>query len=119
MALCSDNYTVSVNTEKSPPVYTIYDAEGDPTDGPLSISNKNTLITYTLNKDSSHLRFIAPEISGDPDHDLSYTLSADGQTLIIIDANTDEEDICLKLVTIPVRQTYVSPDPQILNRPKS
>ncbi|MBU2979692.1 DP-EP family protein [Alteromonas sp. C1M14] len=119
MALCTYNYTVSVNTQKSPPVYTIYDSDDNPTDGPLSVKNKNTVITYTLNKDSNHLRFIEPEISGDPDHDLSYTLSADGQTLIIIDANTDEEDICLKLVTIPGRQTYISPDPQILNRPKS
>lgn len=110
------NFTVSVDTTKSPAIYTIYDASGTPTTSPLVVNQANTVITYTLNEDSNQLRFIAPEITGDPGHDLSVNISKNGQVITIVDSDDDIEDICVKLVTVPADQIMVSPDPEILNR---
>ena len=111
------SFTVSVDTSSSSMEYTIYDSEGSPTTEPVTVEEANTIITYTLNPDSSNLQFIAPEITGDPSHDLSINISKDGQVLTIIDSDADKEDICLKLVTVPQNQVFVSPDPQLKNRP--
>ena len=107
------SFTVSVDTSSSSVEYTIYDSEGSPTTEPVTVEEANTIITYTLNPDSSNLQFIAPEITGDPSHDLSINISKDGQVLTIIDSDADKEDICLKLVTVPQNQVFVSPDPQL------
>ncbi|GEA13635.1 DP-EP family protein [Alteromonas sp. KUL49] len=111
------NFTVSVDTTTNPVTYTIYDSQGNPTTDAVVVTIANTIITYTLRPDSSDLQFISPVIAGDPGHDLSVNISKDGQALTIIDSNADEEDISLKLVTVPKDKVYISPDPQVKNRP--
>jgi len=119
MTVTTISYTVSVDTAVSPAEYTIYDSEKKPTEAPTPVTQPNTVITYTLEENSNSLRFIAPEITGDPNHDLQCAISSDGQTLTIIDSDADQETICLKLVTVPKDQVFVSQDPQILNRPET
>ena len=110
-------FTVSVDTTASPAVYTIYDEQGNATTAPFQVTAPNTIITYTLRADSNQLQFVAPVISGDPNHDLTYSISTDGQVLTLIDSDGDAEDICLQLVTVPTSAILVGPDPQMRNRP--
>ena len=112
-------FTVSVNTEETPPRYTIYDTSGNPTSGNVTVTESNTLIMYTLREDSSELQFVGPIISGDLDNDLIYSITEDGQTIIFVDSDSSTENICMKLVTAPKSSVYTSQDPQIINRKKS
>ncbi|ALM89954.1 MULTISPECIES: DP-EP family protein [Alteromonas] len=112
-------FTVSVNTEETPPRYTIYDTSGNPTSGTLTVTESNTLILYTLREDSSELQFVGPLVSGDLDNDLNYSITEDGQTIIFVDSDATTENICMKLVTAPKSSVYTSQDPQILNRQKN
>ncbi len=111
-------FTVSVDVSKSQPAYTIYDDKGVITTKAVSITVPGTTITYTLRPDSNQLQFIAPKIGGDPNHDITSTISADGQTLTLTDTDGDQEDICVRLVTVPSEAVYVSLDPQVKNIPE-
>ena len=110
-------FTVSVDVSKSQPVYTIYNDEGIYTKA-VKVKVPGTTITYTLRPDSNQLQFIAPKIGGDPNHDITSTISADGQTLTLTDTDGDQEDICVRLVTVPSEAVYVSLDPQVKNIPE-
>ena len=114
------NFTVAVNIEVSPATFTIFDSTGSPTTAPVEVTVNNTQIVYTLVDNTQDLIFVQPDISDDPNNDLSYVISSDGQTLTITDSDVDQENICLKLVvaqsTTPT-VTYTSPDPTIKNRP--
>lgn len=112
------NFTVSVDTSGTEAIYTIFDEQGNPTTAPITIDQHNTTINYTLRPDSNALRFVAPQISGDSHDDLSVSISQDGQRIAFDDTDNDIEDICVRLVTQSADGVhYVSPDPQMLNRP--
>ncbi|MBU3021162.1 DP-EP family protein [Aestuariibacter sp. A3R04] len=110
-------FTVSVDTTTNPATYTIFDSQGKIVTKPTKVTSPNTVITYTLNSDSSDLSFIAPIVNGDPAHNLQVSIAKNGQTLTIIDSDGDAETICVQLVTVRTAAKMVSPDPQIKNRP--
>lgn len=114
------SFTVSVNITTNPATFVIYNESGEPTEEPVEVTVSNTQIIYTLVDNTQDLIFVQPDISDDPHHDLSYEISADGQTLTITDSDVDQENICLKLVVAQSGTptvTYTSPDPRIKNRP--
>ncbi|KXJ59553.1 MAG: hypothetical protein AXW14_15285 [Alteromonas sp. Nap_26] len=104
------NYSVTVNAEG---MFTIT-PEADAPESPIKVTVPNTTITYTLTPDTAEaMVFLAPEITNDPDKDLTWEIVDAGRTIVITDSDADEEDsICVKLVT-----GFVSPDPQIQNKP--
>ena len=109
-------FMVSVDTKSDPARYTIYDLSGAPTSGNVNVTELNTMIMYTLNEDSSDLQFVGPLVTGDIDNDLTYSITADGQSIIFVDSDATTENICMKLVTAPKKNVYTSQDPQIINR---
>lgn len=114
------NFTVAVNIDVSPPTFTIFDSTGSPTTAPVEVTVNNTQIIYTLVNNTQDLIFVQPDISDDPNNDLSYIISSDGQILTITDSDVDQENICLKLVVAQSNTpsvTYTSPDPTIKNVP--
>jgi len=67
----------------------------------------------------SYLRYpnchgvLAPEITNNPEGDLTWEIKDSGRRIVITDSDADEEDaICVKLVT-----GFISPDPQVKNEP--
>lgn len=114
------SFTVSVTITDGQATFVIYDESGAPTEEPIEVTENNTKIIYTLVDNNDGLIFVAPDISDDPNHDLSYELSNNDQVITITDTDADNENICLKLVVAISSDpsvTYTSPDPQIKNRP--
>lgn len=109
-------FTVSVNTDSTPPQYTIYDTSGNTSSGNVTVTESSSMIMYTLTEDSNHLQFVGPIVSDDLDNNLSYSITENGQTIIFVDSDSTSESICMKLVTAPKANVYVSQDPQILNK---
>lgn len=114
------SFTVSVTITNGQATFVIYDQSGEPTEGPVEVTVHNTQIVYTLVNNNDGLIFVAPEITDDPNNDLSYALSDGDQVLTITDTDADNENICLKLVVAKSSDpsvTFTSPDPQIKNIP--
>lgn len=112
-------FSVSIDASTSPATFTIFDSQGNPTDAPITVTEPGTVISYQLREDSSAFTLLPPEITGDDAQNLSYTLSKDGQSLVLNDTDGDMEDVCLKLVAVPTESLLVSPDPQVRNRPRN
>ncbi len=104
------SYSVSVDTEGA---FIITPEAGAP-ESPITVTVPNTTITYTLTPDTAAaMVFLAPEVSNDPDKDLTWEITDAGRSIVITDSDADEEDsICVKLVT-----GFISPDPQVKNEP--
>ncbi|WP_338518105.1 DP-EP family protein [Alteromonas gracilis] len=104
------NYSVTVSAEGA---FTIT-PEGNAPESPIKVTVPNTTITYTLTPDTAAaMVFLAPEISNDPEGDLTWEIVDSGRSIVITDSDADDEDcICVKLVA-----GFVSPDPEIQNKP--
>ena len=104
------DYSVSVDAEG---VFTIVAEDGAP-ESPITVTVPNTTITYTLTSDTPvAMVFLAPEITNDPEGDLTWEIKDSGRRIVITDSDADEEDaICVKLVT-----GFISPDPRVKNEP--
>ncbi|MDC8830843.1 DP-EP family protein [Alteromonas gilva] len=116
------NFTVAVNINEVPPVFTIYDDKHHVTNKPIQVTQPNTTITYQLIDNTDELVFVDPLINHDPHHDLTYNIADDGQTITFTDSDADNETICMQLQVIQSTtpaKIYTSPDPQIRNRKES
>lgn len=104
------NYDVTVDANGA---FAITPIDGAP-DSPITVSVPNTTITYTLTDNTaSNMVFVSPEISDDPNGDLTWQVTNNGKSIVITDSDASKEDhICVKLVA-----AFVSPDPQIKNDP--
>jgi hypothetical protein len=110
------SFNVNVNVNHNQPTFSYTDIDGNPSDGNVVVSVDNTKIIYrlaTVVNPEERFDFDHPEITGDTGGDVTYRISADKQTLTIVDTDADKEDVCLKLV---VNKSYISPDPQIRNK---
>lgn len=89
--------------------------EGDAPESPITVTIPNTTITYKLTSETtSNMVFRAPEVTNDPNDNLTWEISTDGRKIIITDSDANAEDsICVKLVA-----GFVSPDPQVKNEPE-
>lgn len=106
----SYNYSVSVDAEGN---FTIIPEDGSPA-SPITVTVPNTTITYTLTSDTAAaMVFLSPEITNDPEENLTWEITDAGRSIVITDSDADKEDsICVKLVT-----GFISPDPQVKNEP--
>ena len=104
------NYSVTVNAEGAFTITPLDDAPASP----IKVTVPNTTITYTLTPDTAAaMVFLAPEVSNDPEGDLTWEIVDAGRSIVITDSDADDEDcICVKLVT-----GFISPDPEVQNRP--
>lgn len=112
-------FNVSVINQTTKPVYVITTKDGSPSSGSVSVTAPNTTIVYTLNQDSAHLQFVGPEISNDVGDNISFSITNDGNSLILVDSDATIENICIKLVTAPKGQVYTSADPEVINKNKT
>ena len=100
------DYSVSVDAEG---VFTIIPEGGAP-ESPITVTVQNTTITYTLTSDTpAAMVFLAPQITNDPEGDLTWEIKDSGRCIVITDSDAA---ICVKLVT-----GFISPDPQVKNEP--
>jgi hypothetical protein len=106
------NYSYSVTVDAQG-TFTITPEAGAP-ESPITVTVPNTTITYNLTPNTvAAMVFLAPEITNDPEGNLTWEIMDAGRSIVITDSDADEEDcICVKLVT-----GFVSPDPEIQNRP--
>ena len=109
--MTAPNYSYSVTVD-SAGVFTIA-PEGDAPESPITVTIPNTTITYTLTPETaSSMVFFDPEVTNDPNNNLTWEISTDGRTIVITDSDANAENkICVKLVA-----GFISPDPQIKNR---
>ncbi|MEO9944390.1 MAG: DP-EP family protein [Paraglaciecola sp.] len=110
------SFNVKVIVNNNQPTFSYTDIDGNPSDGNVTVSVDNTKIIYRLAtavNPEERFDFDKPEITGDTGSDLTYRISADKQTITIVDTDADKEDVCLKLV---VSKSYTSPDPTITNK---
>lgn len=87
-------------------------------DGNISV-NKPETVTYTL-INSPGVVFDDPQVSDDPNNNISFSFSVDKTQLSITDTDHDVETICIKFVVINPDggAKVVSPDPQYSNIPR-
>lgn len=112
MTATPPNYKYDVTVD-SKGVFTITPIDGAP-ESPITVTERNTTITYTLTDNTeSNMVFVSPQISDDPNDNLTWQFENAGRTIVITDSDASSEDqICVKLVT-----GFVSPDPQVKNKP--
>lgn len=109
-------FNVSVNTINGN--YIITNENGSPAVSPIIVNVSGTMISYNLIGDNEDLIFIAPQISDDPAGDLTFDIKNNGRNITLTDNDANNELICVKLVTQLGERTFVSPDPQVKNRPE-
>lgn len=104
------NYSVTVDAEGT---FTITPEAGAP-ESPITVTVPNTTITYTLTSNTAAaMVFLAPEITNDPEENLTWEITDAGRSIVITDSDADKEDsIWVKLVT-----GFISPDPEVQNKP--
>jgi hypothetical protein len=110
-------FTVAVDTSNG--VYYFFNKKGQPSHGGATVTVPNTKLMYSLVNNSNSLIFLEPQISAKCTDDLKVTISDCKQVMTIIDSDLTNEDICLRLVmqSIQSGESFVSPDPKIVNRP--
>lgn len=112
-------FSVTVDTEISPPVFIFYNDENQATDGSVTFKVKEGETTQVIyNLATSGFEFIDPIVTNNFDNDTSYAISNNNQTLTITDEVVTKQTIGLQLVVQNGSgQKFASPDPKLKNRP--
>jgi hypothetical protein len=109
-------FKVAVDTSIIPPVFTFYNEENQATNGSVTAySGEETQIIYSL--PAADFFFVTPFITNNFNEDFYHRISAERQTLIIIDKGEYEDNIGLQLIIEQqsTGQRFASPDPRIKN----
>ncbi|AGH47122.1 DP-EP family protein [Paraglaciecola psychrophila] len=114
MSNSSKNITVTVTIVEGVPTFSYAP------DGPIIVTESTDVIFTLSNTSHPAVSFKEPLISYvpvDASRNITLSLSADEQSLTLRDTDIDKEVIGVQLVIKDAyRNTYASPDPQIINR---
>jgi hypothetical protein len=91
-------------------------------DGPITVTEATDVIFTLSGTCNPSVSFESPLIAYVPvneSRDITPNVSSDGQVLTLVDTDVDEETICIQLVVKDTYgNSYASPDPRIVNKPR-
>lgn len=112
---------VEVDITSAGPIFTYVNTEGNQCNGNVDVTQKNTAVCYVLTDNKEGLIFASPIVDNAKyPEDLVFVTSPDRQTLIINDADMENQKVSFRLVVIKENEPntpYVSSDPVIRSIP--
>ncbi|MFQ3192642.1 MAG: hypothetical protein ACI936_003794 [Paraglaciecola sp.] len=90
--------------------------------GTITVTETTDVIFTLSNTCSPSVSFESPLVAYvpvDESRDITPSVSSNGQVLTLIDTDVDKETICVQLVVKDTYgNSYASPDPRIVNKPR-